>query len=65
MTPPPPLLFFFFFSSPRLASPLQDGYTPLHCASYNGHVDALQALLEAGANPEATNNVSTHTHPMR
>jgi ankyrin repeat protein len=34
----------------RLSS---DGWTPLHLAGFFGHVDAMQLLLERGANPHA------------
>ena len=30
---------------------MQNGWTPLHIASQIGHVDAIKALLKAGANP--------------
>lgn len=36
------------------------GLTPLHRATYEGKVDALKALLEAGAVPSVTNR-SGHT----
>jgi len=32
----------------------EDGYTPLHRASYSGHVDVMRELLNAGADPSAT-----------
>ncbi|EYB93896.1 hypothetical protein Y032_0177g573 [Ancylostoma ceylanicum] len=31
----------------------EDGYTALHRAAYNNHMDAVSFLLEMGANPEA------------
>ena len=36
----------------------QDGDTPLICAADNGHSEAVQLLLGAGAVIEAKNNVS-------
>ena len=35
----------------------QDGSTPLGFAALAGHVEAVQVLLEAGANKEAKNEV--------
>jgi len=32
-----------------------DGSTPLHCATWKGHPDAVKALLEAGADVNAAN----------
>ncbi|KAL5508847.1 hypothetical protein EMCRGX_G004102 [Ephydatia muelleri] len=29
---------------------LQNGWSPLHCASFNGNLDIVRALIEAGAN---------------
>ena len=37
----------------------QDGRTPLHCAVYDGRVDVVRALLEAGAKIEAAGKVFT------
>ena len=36
----------------------QDGFTPLHAASHNGHTDAVEQLLKAHANPHALTEVS-------
>ena len=37
---------------------IQDGFTPLHWASQNGHTDIVKQLLKAGANPHALTKVS-------
>ncbi len=37
---------------------LQDEWTPLHAASYNGHAEVVGALLTKGADAEAKTNVS-------
>ena len=42
---------------------LQDGLSPLHMASQEGHLDVVKALIEAGANINQANKVSTHTYP--
>ncbi len=39
---------------------MQDQYTALMRAAINGHVNVVQYLVEAGANLEATSNVSVH-----
>ena len=36
---------------------LQDGDTPLLCASYPEHIEVVRQLLEAGADVTATNKV--------
>ena len=36
----------------------QDGDTPLHKASREGHLDVVKELLSKGANVDALNNVS-------
>ena len=36
---------------------LQDGWTPLHWASYYGHLDVVKFLVEQGADKEAANEV--------
>ena len=33
-----------------MAFVLQDGSSPLHAASENGHLDVVETLLKAGAN---------------
>ncbi len=39
---------------------MQSGWTALMKAAWNGHVNVLQCLVEAGANLEAVNEVSGH-----
>ena len=39
---------------------LQSGETPLHDASRQGQVEAIDMLLNKGANINHTNNVSLH-----
>jgi ankyrin repeat protein len=43
----------------------QDGWTPLHYASWSGHVDCARLLLERGADKNAKNEVRTHAPPPR
>ena len=38
---------------------LQDGWSPLHSASFYGHLDIVRALIEAGANIREANKVGT------
>ena len=38
---------------------LQDGWSPLHIASFFGHLDIVRALIEAGANISQVNKVGT------
>ena len=55
-SPPPPL------TCARLPAGWQDGWTSLIFASKNGHVEAIQVLIEKGALIEATQNVRIHSH---
>lgn len=43
----------------------EDGFTPLHYASWSGHVDCARLLLERGADKNARNEVRTHAPPPR
>ena len=36
---------------------LQDGMSPLHLASNEGHLDTVKVLIEAGANVNQANKV--------
>lgn len=40
-----------------VSSHIQDGYTPLHGASYCGHADVVKHLLDVGADVNAKNQV--------
>ena len=39
---------------------MQNRYRALMLAAWNGHVNVVQCLVEAGANLEAADNVSGH-----
>jgi ankyrin repeat protein len=41
-----------------------DGWTPLHLASFFGHVDAVRALLESGADVRAVSRNSLGNTPL-
>ena len=38
---------------------LQTDWSPLHSAGFNGHLDIVRALIEAGASISQTNKVGT------
>ena len=40
-----------------MAFVLQDGWSPLHTASFNGRLDIVKTLIEAGANVNQANKV--------
>ena len=50
---------------PFFPSPWQDGETPLHKAARNNRLEVAQALIAAGANVEAKNNVSGTEYGVR
>lgn len=39
---------------------LQDGWSPLNVASFNGHLDVVKTLMEAGASINQANKVHVH-----
>ena len=39
---------------------MQDGWSPLLASCFNGHLDVVKTLIEAGANINQANKVSTH-----
>ena len=39
---------------------LQDGRSPLYASSSRGHLEIVKTLIEAGANINQVNKVSTH-----
>ena len=39
---------------------LQDGWSPLKSSCFEGHLDVVKTLIEAGANINQANKVSTH-----
>ena len=41
---------------------MQNGWSPLHVASQEGHLDVVRTLIEAGANIDQADKVSTHTY---
>ena len=41
---------------------LQDGNGPLHIASFNGHLEVVKSLIEAGANVYQENKVHLYAH---
>ena len=44
----------------QLTFALQDGRSPLHAASFKGHLDVVKTLIEAEANVNSDTKVGTH-----
>jgi ankyrin repeat protein len=55
------IMIIYFLPPPRFNPffPLQMGYTPLHQAAQQGHVQVCNLLLKNNASPNAISNVST------
>ena len=51
------LPFFHFFPHPPSFTLLQNGMTPMHMASREGHLEVVKALKEMGGDPNAKDNV--------
>jgi len=41
---------------------LQDGWTPLHQAAHNGHIEVVRHLLSSGADVNKATKVSVRLH---
>ena len=39
---------------------MQYGWSPLYASSYEGHLDVVKTLIEAGANVNLATKVGTH-----
>ena len=48
----------YYLESIYNSSPVQSGLTPLHVASFMGHLNIVKILLQKGASPSASNVVS-------
>ena len=60
------MMCYVTYATPHLVQPLfmmsfvlQDGWSPLLIASFYGHLDVVKTLIEAGANINQANKVST------
>ena len=60
------MMCYVTYATPHLVQPLvmmsfvlQDGCSPLYIASFYGHLEVMKTLIEAGANINQANKVST------
>ena len=51
-------VYFFNLKKTNFFNLFKHGFTSLHCAAQQGHVLIVKLLLENGASPDITNNVS-------